>query len=679
MTSRTSEASLEASIGRPVHLNYRPDIDGLRAFAVMIVVIFHAFESMLPGGFIGVDVFFVISGFLISSIIFKNLERETFSFVDFYVRRVKRILPVLILVLGACYVYGWFKMFPAEFMALGKHIAAGAVFGSNFALWHEAGYFDAASTTKPLLHLWSLAIEEQFYLVWPILALIAFRLRVSFLWVNVAIALASFGIGIYLIDHDRTAAFYSPASRFWEIGVGSLIAWITFKHDEAYRIIADRLRLDNSLSIAGSVLLLFALFYFDEALLFPGYWALIPALGTAMIILAGPNGVVNRLVLASKPAVWIGLISYPIYLWHWPLLTAIHLESTPIVVDNLTLVRWLAVVLSIALGWISFVCVEKPIKLIRSDKTAAAAIFSLLVAAGLVGLTTNLKEGFSSRVPENLRELGAITNVYAYFQFGENVRVHKCHISMPMPENFKRPASCFSDQRPLLMLWGDSYAAALYPGIATLSEQGRFGVTQITVGNAPPFFDATKRAADNKTLLADNLEAISVAAASKPDVIVLSWMVSGGNALATPEATVEGLASTVARIREVTPGSKIVMVGPVPEWEINLSQTVVNHLKTQPMGSKMKEYTTLGLRPEPQEWDKYFAEHIPRLGVRYISAYQAMCNDDGCLTNVGPKTTDLTTVDTGHLTKSGSEFLVSRIGQIILEQFSSNGGSVTQR
>ncbi|MEE4694101.1 acyltransferase family protein [Pseudomonas alliivorans] len=678
MTTRTFDASVEAS-SKPIHLTYRPDIDGLRAFAVMIVVLFHAFADYLPGGFIGVDVFFVISGFLISSIIFKNLDRGTFSFVDFYVRRIKRILPVLILVLTACYVYGWFKMFPAEFMALGKHIAAGAVFGSNFALWHEAGYFDAASTTKPLLHLWSLAIEEQFYLVWPILAIIAFRFRASFFWINVAIVLASFGIGIYLIDQDRTAAFYSPASRFWEIGVGSLIAWVTFKHAKTYRAFADRLRLDNVLSIAGSAFLLFALFYFDEGLSFPGYWAVIPAAGAAMVILAGPQALVNRMVLGSRLAVWVGLISYPIYLWHWPLLTAIHLESAPIVVDNLTLVRWIAVVLSIALGWLSFVCVEKPVKRLTSDKLAAATIFSLLMGAGLVGLTTNLKDGFASRVPENLRELGAITNVYAYFEFGEGVRVHTCHISNPMPEGFSRPASCFSDKRPLLMLWGDSYAAALYPGIAALSEQGQFGIEQITVGNAPPFFDATKRAADNRTLLTDNLEAISVAASSKPDVILLSWMVSGGNALATPEASVEGLASTVARIREVTPSSKIVMVGPVPQWESNLSQTVVNYLKTQPLGSKMKEYTTFGLRPEPKEWDRYFAEHIPRLGVRYISAYQAMCNEDGCLTNVGPKNTDLTTVDTGHLTKSGSEFLVSRIGQIILEQFSSSDGNVTQR
>lgn len=669
MTTRTFHASYQASSTRPVHLAYRPDIDGLRAFAVLIVVLFHAFEKSLPGGFVGVDVFFVISGFLISSIIFKNLERGTFSFVDFYVRRVKRILPVLILVLTACYLYGWFKMFPAEFMALGKHIAAGAVFGSNFALWHEAGYFDAASTTKPLLHLWSLAIEEQFYLIWPILALIAFKARINFMWFNVTIVLASFATGIYLINHDMTAAFYSPASRFWEIGIGSLIAWLTFKHADGYRVFADRLRLDNILSVSGAALLIFSLCYFDGSLRFPGYWAVIPALGTAMLILSGPNGVVNQWVLASKPAVWVGLISYPIYLWHWPLLTAIHLESDPIVIENPDLMRALAVTLSIILGWLSFVLVEKPVKRTKPENPTAALIFSTLLAVGAAGLLTNIKDGIASRVPENLRELGSITNAYAYFQFGEGVRVHTCHISMPMPEGFKRPPACFSDQRPLLMLWGDSYAAALYPGIRALSESGNFGIEQVTVGNAPPFLDESKLAADNKTVLADNLHAISLAASSKPDVIIMSWMVSGANAPSTPEESVKAFASTVVRIREASPYSRIVLIGPVPQWENTLSQTVVNYLKKQPMGSLMEKYSSIGLRPEPKVWDRYFAEHIPKLGVRYVSAYEAMCNQDGCLTNVGPKNSDLTAVDAGHLTKSGSEYLISRIGQYILSEF----------
>lgn len=676
MTARILEASNEASSEKPIHLAYRPDIDGLRAFAVLIVVVFHAFETLLPGGFIGVDIFFVISGYLISSIIFKNMERGTFSFVDFYVRRIKRILPVLIVVLATCYLYGWFKMFPAEFMALGKHIAAGSVFGSNFALWQEAGYFDAASTTKPLLHLWSLAIEEQFYLLWPVLALITFRARVSFLWINIAVLVVSFVVCIHLIDEDLTAAFYSPVSRFWEIGIGSLVAWLTFNHAKSYGLIMRKPGLPNVLSVTGALLLIFALLYFDGSLPFPGYWALIPVAGTAMLILAGPQSVVNRRVLGCKPAVQIGLISYPIYLWHWPLLTALNLDSNVFLDHHRFAAKIFIVAMSILLGWLSYLLVEQPIKRLRSETPLAVLILTGLLATGALGLFTNLKEGISSRIPENLRELGSITNVYAYFNFADAVRQHTCHISMKMPDDFKRPSACFSDKRPLLMLWGDSYAAALYPGIHVLAQQGGFGIEQVTVGNSPPFFDERKLAADNKTLAEDNNYALTQARLTKPDVIVLSWMVSGMNAISTPDESVKAFGRTIALIKDASPNSRVILIGPVPQWDNTLSQTVVNYLKTQPMGTPMVEYSSFGLRPEPKIWDKYFSEQIPKLGVRYISAYDAMCTDSGCLTNVGPKNSDLTAVDSGHLTKSGSEYLLSKVGAMILGELRKNTDGV---
>jgi peptidoglycan/LPS O-acetylase OafA/YrhL len=511
MTARPADQVADHVSLKPIHLQYRPDIDGLRAFAVLIVLFFHAFENELPGGFVGVDVFFVISGFLISTIIFKNLERESFSFVDFYIRRIKRILPVLILVLAACYAYGWFKMYPAEFMALGKHMAAGSIFGSNFALWQEAGYFDAESSSKPLLHLWSLAIEEQFYLLWPVLALVIFKLKLRFLPVNLLIVAGSFVTGIYLINIDQTAAFYSPASRFWEIGLGSLIAWITFKHGARYDLFAGRFRLQHMLSVFGAGLLLFSLFYFDQSLRFPGYWAVLPTLGAAMVILAGPDALINKRVLAKKPVVWVGLISYPIYLWHWPLLTAVHLEHTPFVVEHLTAIKWGVVAGSVALGWLSFTLVEKPLKKIRFEKPLAASIFVTFLGLGVLGLYTNQNDGIATRIPENVRELASITNVYTYFDFSAAIRQDTCHFTTKMPDNFTRPAECFDTKRPLIMLWGDSYAAALYPGLRELSQSRNLGIEQVTVGNAPPFFDSNKLGADTKTLSDENSYALAVA------------------------------------------------------------------------------------------------------------------------------------------------------------------------
>ena len=210
------------------HPKYRPDIDGLRALAVLLVVIYHAFPQWLPAGFIGVDIFFVISGYLISQIVFENLHQGTFSFKEFYVRRVLRIFPALILVLLACYVYGWRDWLADDFALLGKHIAAGALFVSNIALWQESGYFDQSAELKPLLHLWSLGIEEQFYLIWPAFIFILWPSKHYLPKMILGIAIISFISNILTIRTDPIAAFYAPWTRFWELATGSYLAYLHF-------------------------------------------------------------------------------------------------------------------------------------------------------------------------------------------------------------------------------------------------------------------------------------------------------------------------------------------------------------------------------------------------------------------------------------------------------------------
>ena len=227
--------SATAAIGRlaeawnptqPDHPKYRPDIDGLRAIAVLSVVGFHAAPGRIPAGFIGVDIFFVISGYLITSIILKGLEAGTFNFAEFYGRRVKRIFPALLIVLLASLAIGYFILLDDQFKELGKHIAGGAGFVSNLVLWGESGYFDNAADFKPLLHLWSLGIEEQFYIVWPFLLWLAWKQRFNYLPVLLVIAFASFALNIYTVSSDPVAAFYSPLTRFWELLVGSILAYI---------------------------------------------------------------------------------------------------------------------------------------------------------------------------------------------------------------------------------------------------------------------------------------------------------------------------------------------------------------------------------------------------------------------------------------------------------------------
>lgn len=356
-----------------LHLKYRPDIDGLRAIAILSVLAFHLFPSALPGGFIGVDVFFVISGYLISSIIFRNLEHDSFSLADFYRRRIRRIFPALILVLFTSFLFGWFALFSGEYASLGKHVAGGATFIANLVLWTEAGYFDTDAITKPLLHLWSLGVEEQFYMAWPILIWLFWKSRNDFLKLTLIAGLTSLVYSLYASTSNPAAAFYSPLSRFWELMLGSLLAYLSLRHSHLLKAKTANLRAWLGI---GLVLLGFVTISHHRA--YPSWWALLPTLGAALLISASTHAWVNQRLLGNKAVVGIGLISYPLYLWHWPLISfATIIESgTPSVAH-----RFLLLVLSFVLAYLSYVLLEKPIRKRKSDM----AIVSLVVAMLVVG------------------------------------------------------------------------------------------------------------------------------------------------------------------------------------------------------------------------------------------------------------------------------------------------------
>lgn len=310
------------------HPTYRPDIDGLRAVAVLSVVLFHAFPSALRGGFAGVDIFFVISGFLISSIIFRSLDRGSFSFAEFYSRRVNRIFPALVVVLAASFAFGWFALLPDEFRQLGKHIAGGAGFVQNVVLWKEAGYFDPASELKPLLHLWSLAIEEQFYLIYPLLIWGCWRLGLNVLIVVLLLGVLSFVANITDIHRDAVRTFFALQTRFWELLAGSALAYLSFKRAsvtnwlsrwvvpsmisrQASSVVNSEAALNNVLSVFGLAALMAAMLGIHKGSVSPGWWALVLVTGACLLIVAGPQAWINRKILANKLMVLVGLISYP--------------------------------------------------------------------------------------------------------------------------------------------------------------------------------------------------------------------------------------------------------------------------------------------------------------------------------------------------------------------------------
>jgi peptidoglycan/LPS O-acetylase OafA/YrhL len=461
------------------HPKYRPDIDGLRAVAVLAVVAFHAFPSWVKGGFIGVDVFFVISGYLISTILYENLDRDTFSFYEFYARRIKRIFPSLFVILSVCYTFGWFVLIDSEYRQLGKQIFCGASFVSNIEFWSEAGYFDKLAELKPLLHLWSLGIEEQFYILWPVLLWLSFKNKINLVYVSIVVALLSFCINIRLFSIDSAADFYFPFTRFWELMSGSILAYCVHK----YPSIVLRNIYPDLISCSGFIILVFGFIYINISSHFPGYWATVPVLGSLLIILAGKRAWLNRILLSNNISVTIGLISYPLYLWHWPLLSFGRILNS----DTTSLhYRLFCVLISIILAWLTYKFVEIPFRYSRYIKYKVLCLVLLMVGIGFTGLFTYYRNGLPSR------GIGSDSTAY---DGGINVTLlSRCGIDNKDVRKLIRV--CQQDSRSPIRyaLLGDSKASAMWSGIVrTSTENGRW----LFIGGAGPFGSPVPVISDN--------------------------------------------------------------------------------------------------------------------------------------------------------------------------------------
>jgi peptidoglycan/LPS O-acetylase OafA/YrhL len=526
MTTKIHPADITRN---PVHPRYRADIDGLRALAVLSVVGFHAFPSLIRSGFIGVDIFFVISGFLISTIIFENLELNSFSFLDFYARRIRRIFPALILVLLACYSFGWISLLADEFKQLGKHVASGAGFVSNLVLRNESGYFDNAAVTKPLLHLWSLGIEEQFYLIWPLLVWLAWQLRLSFVTCVIALAAFSFGLNIGKVGNDAVAAFYTPQTRFWELMIGSLLAHMMLHQksgaftgikkplNRLLSLVSPQLpattfdvRIQNYHSAFGVLLIATSALVITGNRQFPGWWALMPTLGTAFVISAGQQAWLNRKILSSRTLVWLGLISYPLYLWHWPLLSFERIIEGE---EPSLELRIATVLISVALAWLTYIFLERPIRFGGHRKITTTALCVAMLLTGGVGYGSFLRDGlpFRTAVKINPDKDSGLDGL------DEGNSIAGCGVARD--EDRKLFGACLQDSRqpPKYAVIGDSKAASIYPGLVrTSNETGRW---LIVGGNGPN--GAPVPAISNQPIFANyqKLAKIAIKAVSEnPDI-----------------------------------------------------------------------------------------------------------------------------------------------------------------
>lgn len=659
-----------------VHPAYRSDIDGLRAVAILSVVLFHFFPSALRGGFVGVDIFFVISGFLISSIIFKSLQRSDFSFVEFYARRIKRIFPALIAVLASSLLFGWFFLLPDDYRMLGKHIASGAGFVQNIVLWNEAGYFDTASELKPLMHLWSLAIEEQFYMIYPVIMWGAWRLGLSVPGVLALVGLLSFGQNVLGIAADPVGGFFVPHARFWELLAGSGLACLgafrpalpgggpAGRRTGAWRRRQPdgraASRAADGASLAGLLLIAAAVFGIHKGMTFPGWWALAPVAGAALLIWAGPGAWVNRIILSSRVMVLVGLISYPLYLWHWPVLTFARILETDMPSRT---ARLGLLLLSVVLAWGTYRFLERPIRFGKehpgehAGKTVGLSL--LLLAAGVAGWVTFKSDGLYSRFGDG--EIGSfakVTNVYEYFDYATLVRDGKCH-SVSAEVAYEN--NCVSKNERSLFIWGDSYAAALFSGLEHVGRKHRTGyeISQMTDGNGPPFFRDDARTDDGKTLAEANANRLEAVRRHRPKVVLIAWMINGGNSVHDKTRAVSMLADTVRRIKDASPSSKVIVLGPVPEWKGTLLRQVLDFSianRTLP-----PRYMTNGLDENLKLWDAHFKANAHALGAEYVSAYDALCNENGCLTRTSDDPSGLTAVDWGHLSQAGARHLAEAL------------------
>jgi peptidoglycan/LPS O-acetylase OafA/YrhL len=647
-------SQVKPSLAHPI---YRPDIDGLRAIAVLLVVFHHAFPQFLKSGFIGVDVFFVISGYLISTIIFQNLEQGTFSFVDFYKRRVKRIFPALFLVLLAGFVCGWFLLLPADYQQLGKHMAAGAAFVSNFAFWGESGYFDSGSKLKPLLHLWSLGIEEQYYIFWPFIVWFLWKRNVSLLKICVTLFVVSFAINIVTVKGNAVAAFYSPASRFWELLIGSVLAYTSLHAPKAIK--SDNHK--NWTSWAGVLVLAIGVYFITPERRFPGFWALFPTVAAFLLIKSGPQAWFNQYILSNRLFVWVGLISFPLYLWHWPVLVFAEIHSGELGASA----KLGLIALSIVLSWLTYQFVERPIrfgKLIVETKKVPLALCAMLLATAVLGGYTYQRDGFGFRFPKFIQ---ALLNNQP--KLDEGWRSGTCILDQGHPSSEFSPSCVDKDKRPLLFLWGDSHAAALYPGLKHLQDTGAyaFGVAQRTGAVCPPILGDVRPWCNEI-----NNDSFRLMKELKPEIVMMyaywSHGLDGKGGFAGLY-DLSKLDATVAELKKIGV-KKVILMGPSPYWKNSLPHNIVETWKKSKTITKpplRMTYGDFGLVAELPLYDKQMREIAQRLDISYISGVDFLCNKDGCLTRDSEDGVKVSSVDYGHLTVDASRTYLKRIAPLI--------------
>ena len=637
-----------------IHQKRRLDIDALRGFAVLAVLTYHFFPQVSKSGFVGVDVFFVISGFVITNLLIRKQFLNAAALKSFWAHRVRRIFPALALVLSASLILGWFILWPAQYQVLGISATWSALMIPNILFWTQDSYFATEPTANPLLNLWSLGIEEQFYLVWPIIVLIVLRYfrGLSRLILVIGLAFSSWLACLVLpmlADNSAqalTSVFYLPWFRAWELLAGAALAFGILHPPRMLKAI----RVSSRAAASGywtctAVLVIYVIL--PMPFTNPALFATLPVLLTVLLIGLRMRMSTDANDLSRSPLLWFGRISYPLYLWHWPILAfGLALGLTQSLVTMLSLL-----VLSIGLGWLTKSLVEQPIQRIPIAAPVVTVIVLCLLAAAVGGWIVGRNNGFPSRASSPVAK--ALVN-YSY-DFAADYQSGTC-FSPTDRSSGPWPIECLPsvDSPERALLAGDSHAAHLSFGLKALSP-GPESIGMIAAGACAPLLSQSS-VATRECEWARGAILKEIESGTYSDLILAaSWK----------PADVDELSRTLELIKQVSPANElnITIVGPVPVWRPSLPR-VWSFLEANRM-SELPLTTWHGVDMQPFELDTKLRQVAADNGVNYVSALESLCDASGCKVR-DPKTGEPMAWDRDHLTRSGSRI----IGRSIEESLS---------
>ena len=620
-------------------MQYRAEIDGLRALAVIPVILFHAGFEIFSGGFVGVDVFFVISGYLITTIILNDIEKNQFSVIHFYERRARRILPALFFVMLACIPFAWIWMLPEDMKNFSQSLFAVSFFASNILFFRESGYFDNSSEEKPLLHTWSLAVEEQFYVFFPIFIILIWRFgKNRVFWIIFFLALISLVLSEWGWRNNATKNFYLTPSRVWELFAGSIAALYVQKKG---------VKKNDFLASAGIAAIILSVFVFDEQTPSPSIYILLPVLGAVLLVLFGKQETFVGKLLSSKAFVLMGLISYSTYLWHQPLFAFARIRLH----EPEGIIFLLLALLSMCFAYISWRFIEQPFRGINSIVQKRSTIFAISIC-GIIffstfGLLGHFSDGFknSSEFREQLSKLEKRIEV-------NNGMSDDCEVKFNLSKN------CANSESPTLLLWGDSYAMHLYQGIYASNPELK--IRQHTSSNCSPIigisrFNPLKDFGHSSALdcinfnndvfswLKKNKSVEHVILSSPFNWVGFDKIMDINNSIYDNnfDLTIAYFIETIEKIKSL--GVEVVVVSPTPSAEFNIGKCLIKNLR-------FDSYNNCNFKLSKDSFNNMFFHEIKN-SVNVYWLYKDICREGLCYAKSN-KT--IIYRDAGHLSKEGS-------------------------